>query len=331
MRSDHQLTSRTPAASRRLTHRSHEREVPAAGEKASALPPRRRERHGASREPHRGVNFATGEIEELRRTSEIVPVGHGYLVHSDIAVTKGGNASGRMRKNSVDSDAASTMAPGSTEASPMLGILVADGNALTWPSLRETTTGWDFCSDKHDDDDEDDDDHLWQDLPEPAVSLDDPSTSAEFPLKLDASPAPWFYVPACGYASPASQSQVPPVFEDKQVTTGSGKPSYAAVVQDQTNDQSVHVLPPSFGIKMPKLHALPVQRHNTGASTACEGQDTFNEDVGLGFASQYHGWTNEHKAAWNKKYAAKREQQKAGRADQRQMIENCGDEDAAED
>jgi len=260
-----------------------------------------------------------------------VPVGHGYLVHSDIGVAKGGNASGRMRNNSVDSDDASTMAPGSAEASPILGVVVADGNASTWPSLRETTTGWDFCSDKYDDDDEDDD-HLWQDLPEPAVSLDDPSASAEFPLKLDASPASWFYVPACGYASPApvSQSQVPPVSEDKQVMTGNGKPSYADVVRDQTNDESVHVLPLASGIKVPRLHALPVLCRNTGASTACKGQDTFNEDVGLGFVSQYHGWKNEHKAPWNKKYVAKREQQKAGRANQHQTIKNCGEEDDAE-
>jgi len=118
---------------------------------------------GASREPRRGVIFAAAELEELVKTSELVP-------------------QTRPRKNSMDSDAASTMAATSAEPSPMLGFVVADDDDV-WPSVREAASGWDFCSDVSEGDSD-----MWQDLPEPAMNLDIPFSeflmNAEAPLQF---------------------------------------------------------------------------------------------------------------------------------------------------
>jgi len=316
MSSEQQVTCRTLAV-RKLSHRSREREAIASGEKASSLPPRRRQ--GASREPRRGVNFATGEIEELVKTSQIVPVSApGQLVHSDIVLTTGLKAGGRMRKNSIDSDTASTMAPTSAESSPMLAFVVADANATTWPSLREASApGWDFCSDASDDEE------LWQDLPEPAVSLDDDSTSEQSSKKSDASPASWCYVPAKGYVPPLTmQSEVPEVSEPNS------KPSFADVVREQPTDQAGHVLPPAPGALMPTIRAQPLQRRNAANSTQHDGDvaDEVNEELEFGFLTQYHGWTKQHKASRSKRYQRGLAHQMACRADQRTgTSQNCGE------
>lgn len=306
MSSEHQVTCRTSAV-RKLSHRSREREAIASGEKASSLPPRRRQ--GASREPRRGVNFATGEIEELVKTSQIVPVAPGQLVHSDIV---------RMRKNSIDSDTASTMAPTSAESSPMLAFVVADVNATTWPSLRQASApGWDFCSDASDDEE------LWQDLPEPAVSLDDDSTSEQSSKKSDASPASWCYVPAKGYVPPPTmQLEVPEVSEPNS------KQSFADMVREQPTNEAGHVLPPAPGALMPAIRAQPLQRRNAAKSTQHDGvvADEVNEELELCFLTQYHGWTKEHKASRNKRYQRGLAHQKACRADQRTgTSQNCGE------
>lgn len=313
---------RGSSSARKLSNRSREHEASTVGEKASSLPPRRRERHGASREPRRGVNFAPRDIEELVKTSKIVPV-DGHFVHSDMALTRGGNASARMRKNSVDS--ASTMAPGSNQTSPMLGF-----EASTWPSLRQASApDWDFCSEEPDDDDDDD---LWQDLPEPAVSLEDLPTSEESPKEFDPSPAThnrWCYVPAGGCVPPPTPSQQE-VAQVSEVIAANSKPSFADVVRDQSNDQAGHVLPPAPGTMMPKFHARPVQRRNGGTSTEHDG-DEYNADLDLDFVSR-HFWTKDHKESWNTKARLKREQQEAGRHAQRvETSKDSGDEEDAED
>jgi len=312
MDSDRQLTLRT-SETRNLSRRSREREATASGNKASSLPPRRQGRHGASREPRRGLNFAASELEELVKTSEIVPVGDGVdsaaafamggLVHSNIVPHRGGS---RMRKNSVDSDTASTMAPTSAEPSPMLAFVVADGKASpAWPSLREASSGWDFCSDVSDDESD-----LWQDLPEPAMSLGD----ADFALSAKA---------------PESL---------EEAITAMPKPSFANVLRSESNDEATHVLPPAPGTLMPAFRARPLLRRSGVAATQHDGEamddDEEEEEANdeLCF-QQYHGWTKQDKASHSTNYQRKVAEKMALRADQRsQNSQSCeGGEPELED
>lgn len=306
---------------RKSCHRSRGLEVAASGEKSSSLPPRRRERNGASREPRRAVNFAAGEIEELVKTSEMVPVvdgkarnlsvdsAVGKLVHSHLTSTTG--SVGRVRKNSIDSDAASTMAPNSAEPSPMLGF-VADGNASTWPSLREASSGWDFCSDASEDED------LWQDLPEPLIALDESPQSGQSSKKSDASPASWCYVPAGGN-TPTEQTEA---------ITSSPKISFADMVREQPKEQADHVSPPAPGALMPTIRGRPLQRRSGSKSRTamCDGDDAdeINDDLEDTFVTQYHGWTKDHKASRSARYQRVLKYQMALRDKQRaQSRKHC--------
>lgn len=286
---------------RKSCHRSHE--AAANGEKSSSVPPRRRERNGASREPRRAVNFAAGEIEELVKTSQMVPVidGQARNLSVDSAVGK----LGRMRKNSIDEDAASTIAPNSAEPSPLLGF-VADGNALTWPSLREASSGWDFCSDASEEED------LWQDLPEPAVSLDVSPKSGETSTKSNPAPAKWCYVPA----------------EQAEAVAASPKMSFADMLKEQPKVQAGHVSPPAPGTVMPTIRGRPLQRRTGGTSRTAlqngDDADQINEDLELAFVSQYHGWTKQHKASRNARYQRVLKYQMAQRDNQRtQSRKHC--------
>jgi len=306
-----------------------------AGEKASSPAPRRGERRGTSREPRRGVKFGTREMEELVEISQIVPVvernpwadsaldqpvqsdgkavGAAHCLCADSAHSLGqlvfygppdfmdsalgrsilgSTAAGRMRKNSIDSDTASTKAPTSAEPSPMLGFVIADSDATKWPSLRAASApGWDFC-------DGSDDEDL---LPDPAMSLDDDSTSGQ-----EASPASWCYVPASGYV----QSEVP------QVSEPNSKPSFADMVREQPTDQAGHVLPPAPAALMPPFRARPLQRRNA-ASTQHAGDVADEVDEEADFVSgQHHGWTKKHKAPRSKSYQRDLAEHMAQRKDQ---------------
>jgi len=70
------------------------------------------------------------------------------------------------RKDSFESDSASTVAP-SAGASPALTFVADAADEPTWPSLREATSGFDFCSDCSDSEE------LWETLPEAALDIDD--------------------------------------------------------------------------------------------------------------------------------------------------------------
>jgi len=297
---------------RKSCHRSRGLEDASNVEKASSVPARRRERNGASREPRRAINFAAGEIEELVKTSEIVPVADGKTRNLSVDSMVGKLVTGsRMRKNSIDSDAVSTLAPNSAEPSPMLGF-VADGNASTWPSLREASSGWDFCSNASEDED------LWQDLPEPAVGLDETPQSGESSKKPNASPSSWCYVPANGNAESDQQEAI----------TSSPKMTFADMVREQPEDQVAHVSPPAPGAIMPTIRGRPLQRRNgsTSRTAMLDGDDAdqVNEDLEHAFVSQYHGWTKEHKASHNARYQRVVKYQMAQRDKQRaQSKKHC--------
>jgi hypothetical protein len=230
------------------------------------------------------VKFGAEEIQELVETSEMVPVEDGQP---------------RARKNSVDSDAASTMAPSSAEPSPMLGCIATDDS--TWPSLREATSGFDFCSDASEDEDDD-----WEDLPAPAVSLDE-------------SPPSVAYSRSEAYAHNVEEAEI---LECKNVNP---QMSFADVVRDQSNEDG-HVSSPAMKALVPPFRAQPLRRRTSSAPTQLPADDDTDEINEHLFLEQRHGWTKQHKAPWNTRYQRQVSTKTERRGEQRnQTSKSCGE------
>jgi hypothetical protein len=91
------------------------------------------------------------ELEELVQTSKLVPK---VDMKTDTHVQ-------------MQPITPATTAPSSATTSPLLECIIDDTAVDAWPSLREAVNGWDFCSDSSDPED------MWENLPEPAIDLDD--------------------------------------------------------------------------------------------------------------------------------------------------------------
>jgi len=105
-----------------------------------------RRRESSSRGARRSINE---DIDELVQTSALVPTCEA------------------MQKQSFDSESVCTTAPPSAESSPALTVMA---DAPLWPSLREACSGFDFLSNCAD---EEDMAFLWEDLPEPALAMEE--------------------------------------------------------------------------------------------------------------------------------------------------------------
>jgi len=137
-----------------------------------------RHRDSTSRGPRSKINFV--DLDELLETSGLVPICDAVP----------------MRKQCFDSESHCTTAPPSAESSPLLTIM---DDAPAWPSLREASNGFDFCSDCSDDEE------FWE-LPGPALAMED-----EAPLEAPTSEAKFSYADSVRHASSALAHMLPPV------------------------------------------------------------------------------------------------------------------------
>jgi len=192
----------------------------------------------------------------VRRSSKVASVERDELVETDDFMPFGVTS----RKGSCDSESASTLAP-SAETSPALTFVAdaADADEPTWPSLREATSGFDFCSDCSDSEE------LWEDLPEPALDIDDSVPQA--------------------------------------ATAAKPKLSYAELLCQNPSGPSARVNPPACGtLVVPPNAKQPLQRPGHGISNTVSPNDGDIHDQDFeSHVTQRHGWTKQHKTSWNKK------------------------------
>jgi len=106
-------------------------------------------RRNASRGAVRSMKIDNAELSDALLASKLVPSG------SNISKCV-------VPKCSIEADQVSTALP-SAQTTPEMNCLPSDEDA--WPSMREATCGWDFCSEASDLDD-------WEALPEPSVPLE---------------------------------------------------------------------------------------------------------------------------------------------------------------
>lgn len=197
-----------------------------------------------------------------------------------------------------DFEAASTAVPSSAEQSPELTCMVSE--AENWPSLRAAAEGWDFCSEGEEASDLED---LWQDLPEPALSLEGTESKKQDVDASPETPIAWFLVQDCDASAQQGES-------DEAV----GKTTLASLLKAQTKDEN-KMLPSAAGAPIPAIRARPLQRRN---ATDWKKEETFldNNDQAELESTPRHGWTKQHKESWNTKQQRKVVKQQGRRAEQ---------------
>jgi len=242
-------------------------------QKTGATPAHRESHRRRHSKTARNGAFRCDEIEELTLASKLVPTGCNVV------------------KPSVELEVASTAPPSSAGNSPDLACLPSDAEA--WPSLPVSGEGWEFLNDA-------DDKELWEDLPGPALKLeegtfDEDDTDSE---NAKTGGSNWWLVPDSG-ADEATQAPA--------------KASYADALKD--SQLEVQPAPCQIKVHLRAPQASRSQRRSTPkASSANDASDAQSSDVN---AQHTHGWTNHQKASWNKKLQRKVAAQKLRRMTQR--------------
>lgn len=209
---------------------------------------------------------SSSELKELLLASEMVP-----------AAAKRSSSQQLVLSNT------STATPSSQEASPLRPATLAGGAADDegqWPSLREATVGWDFCSDASDDE------------------CEEPSSPTQS----------WCVVPSS--KSPRAAKKA----EAAKKVQAAGVVSFAELIKGDGNLPKAD-LPPAVGTRMPLSSRPPRAQHSPSASPS--GDDKENEQnntVEDEFLPPGRGWKKQHKASHSAKLQRKVAERSAKRA-----------------
>jgi len=229
---------------------------------------------------HPQQHFSDAEIKELVQTSKM------------IACDQYGAAETAWRAEPRDYDSdcddASTAAPASSKPSPAIDLLVSD--EADFPTLKKATVdpGWELCDDAQDD---------FEDLPEPALDEEEAERIAH---------DTWCVVQPT--ASETPQQTLP---ADATV-----KPSYAAIVQSQSNPESADVFQYRTSVVMPELHSTASLRR-APSTTVKEGTPDEAGGYGLKPGSRADTRMKTAKASRNTKEQMKVTKHKESRNEQR--------------
>jgi len=190
----------------------------------------------------------------------------------------------------------STAAPSSAEQSPELNCMVSE--AENWPSLRAAAeNGWDFCSEGSDTED------IWEDLPSPAVPIDELETESQEMHSPTSEPlTSWLLVPGSDRVPEQASA------ENEEAP----KLTYADLLREQEKNDA---MPPAAGTAMPAIRARPMPRRpgHTGEAGDSEDQSLCLAAVGEYADARQHGWKRQHKASRNTKQQRKVAEREARR------------------
>ncbi|CAE8644448.1 unnamed protein product, partial [Polarella glacialis] len=162
-----------------------------------------------------------------------------------------------------------------TEASTTEAQQASPGEQPVWPSLREATTGWDFCSEAA--------------ASEGSSWLDVQDSNAHVPSKPEVPlPAVATGISAWGLRA------------EEGADTAPARPSFAELLRSQAgaNVQQA-ALPPAAGtrLQVSSRRRVPAAGREAAIGEECELCDD-------GFPAA-HGWSKEHKANWNSRIQRK--------------------------
>jgi hypothetical protein len=259
-------------------------------------------RRSNSRGARRGMNFGSTEMDELVMASTLVP-------------TCCNAATSPVLKPVADFETAST-APPSAEQSPELSCMVDEADS--WPSLREAVeSGWDFCSEAADSEE------FWEDLPEPALSIEGLEAGTKSEQSQEEGATSWLIVRE---GESTSASNMAPTDEVATKATFADMLRERLAREDEVKDG---LLPAASGASMPALRARPVQRRSRSAVNLSSTQELTEEDEQFEMhIQQWHGWKKEHKATWSAKQQRKVAERQAQRISQSWKSRGWLEEDA---
>lgn len=158
-------------------------------------------------------------------------------------------------------------------------VSTADSNLAVWPSLRQSATGWDFCSDASE--------HSWVDTHD---------------------------LEACETIEVAPQEESVVAKDGQRSSTAAVRPSLAELLsqQQETLRYAGGVQPPAHGYQLPSKTHRCRRPKKVNVEAYGVANDEFNPS-GLS-----RKWKKQHKASWNARTQRKVAEQSAKRAEQRQ-------------
>jgi len=218
------------------------------------------------------MKIDSNEMHELLLASELVPTGCRQVADAI---------------SYEDADAVSTVAPSSAEQSPEITCMESD--LVAWPSLPTPADGWNMC------DDESDMNDSWEDLPEPALSLEEDVEAMLEDAKVytpsSESAASWWLIPGFGTTDNLQAAA-------KNVDVPS-KSTFAELLRDQKGHATL-----ACGVPPRPMHSQVIQ-HTCGGGAAANKMVDDIDQVEAEVPTRWHGWKNEHKASWNTKQQRK--------------------------
>jgi hypothetical protein len=249
-----------------------------------------------TRQPQNGKSSKSSNVNAMHHTLLDMPNGaelQELLQESKLVQFAESKTDTRVQVQAVTP---ATTAPSSVVPSPVLELKDQQAGEA-WSSLRESVSGWDFCSDGSETEPED----MWENLPEPAIDVNSE------------------YVDVMGNASDdfARRRETPNVEETSTTTL-------AALLRRKLEIESEVVQPPEDGVRRPSSgcsgeeHKPPAQE----AEVDDEHQSEFSNDL------RQHGWTKKHKAARNKKMQRKVAEKSLQRAQQSSNAKGDADVDS---
>jgi hypothetical protein len=250
-----------------------------------------------TRQPQNGKSSKSSNVNAMHHTLLDMPNGaelQELLQESKLVQFAESKTDTRVQVQAVTP---ATTAPSSVVPSPALELKDQQvGEA--WPSLRESVSGWDFCSDGSETDPED----MWENLPEPAIDVNSE------------------YVDVMGNPSDdfARRRETPNVAETSTTTL-------AALLRRKLQIESeVLVQPPEEGVRRPSSGYSCEEQTPPAREAEVEGeqQSELSNDL------RQHGWTKKHKAARNKKMQRKVAEKSLQRAQQSSNAKGDADIDS---
>jgi len=189
---------------------------------------------------------------------------------------------------------------GDGDASPDGKAAAAVPSLDSWPSIRESTMGWDFCSESSEDDDS------WTEMQEMDVALAAPAAMGHAAVGTHEHGAPARRpLSGKGLGGEAGEAAAP--------AAAAGVPTFAELLRSGLAAPSERGLrPPAAGVRL----AWQSHRQSNAAPAVGRPQSGGADEALEPEEPRRHGWKKQHKSAWSARSQRKLEKQSAKRAEQ---------------